>query len=298
MTYDGFGNLTRATDALGHSSTATYNLLGWKMTSTDALGQTSGYRYDAWGRVRAVNALPAMGLPFYKLVSSDGAHSFETSNQGEYNSAVGGGWVPQPPVGGVFQNSTDMPGLVPLYKMRENPQGDRFYTTDANLRSTAITQWGYADEGIAGYVMAAPAAGFKPFYCAYNPGVRDYYTDDADEYNSLPSPWVKNGILCYVYNNTVRTTYDYNGNVLTVTDQNNHTTTNTYDNDNRLLSTAKANNDQIVFGYDANGYQGLLSSKTDGNGLGPRWLGEGFVWTANLQSIDDYRIIVCTYSAA
>ncbi len=266
MSYDGDGNVVQTTDANGNSATATYNRAGWKLTSTDGLGQTVGSRYDAWGRVTSVNTLPTMGVPFYKLVTTDGQHSCETANQNEYTSAQQNGWVAQAPVGGIFQNSADMPGLVPLYRLRENGSGDRCYTTDTNLRSTAINSWGYIDEGIAGYVMPGPAAGFKPLYHLNYPGSRDYYTDDVNEYNSLPAPWAKNGIVCYIYNNTVSTTYDNNSNVLTATDQNGHTTTNTYDIDNRLRTTTKANGDQVVYGYDANGYQGLLSSKTDGNG--------------------------------
>lgn len=276
LSYDGDGNVVQATDANGNSSTATYNRAGWKLTSTDGLGQTTGSRYDAWGRVTSVNTLPSAGLPLYKLVSGDGTHSFETANQSEYNSAQQSGWVPQPPVGGVFQYSTDKPGLVPLYRMRENPSGDRFYTTSMSTYTTAVQQWGYADEGIAGYVMSSPAAGFKPLYYAYLPGSRDYFTDDANEYNNLPSPWVKNGILCYVFNNTVSTTYDNNGNALTVTDQNGHTVTNTYDNNNRLVTTTKANGDQVTCYYDypadpndhstANNRRGRLACKADGNG--------------------------------
>ncbi len=277
MSYDGDGNVVQATDANGNSSTATYNRAGWKLTSTDGLGQTTGSRYDAWGRVTSVNTLPTAGLPYYKLVSADGAHSCETANQAEYNSARQNGWVPQPPVGGIFANSADKPGLVPLYRMRENGSGDRFYTTDANLRSTAINSWGYIDEGIAGYVMSGPTAGFKPLYALYTSGGRDYYTDDVNEYNSLPAPWIKNGITCYVYNNTVSTTYDNNSNVLTATDQNGHTTTNTYDIDNRLLTTTKANGDQVTYYYydhppdpndtsTANIRRGRLAAKVDGNG--------------------------------
>jgi len=274
MSYDGDGNVVQATDANGNSSSATYNRLGWKLTSTDALGQTTGSRFDAWGRVTSVNTLPTAGVPLYKLVTTDNAHSFETASQSEYNSARQNGWVPQPPVGGLFANSTDKPGLVPLYRMRENGSGDRDYMTDINGYNTAVNSWGYVGEGIVGYVMPGPTAGFKPLYHLYIPNQRDYFTDDADEYNSLPAPWVKSGIVCYVFNNTVSTTYDNNSNVLTVTDQNGHTTTNTYDIDNRLLTTVKANGDQVTYTYDsasipndaANLRHGRLAAKVDGNG--------------------------------
>ncbi len=80
-------------------------------------------------------------------------------------------------------------------------------------------------------------------------------------------------------NTQTTTTYDPNGNVLTVTDANHHTVTNVYDNDDRLIQTTNGRGDVVKYTYDGpNGYgspdrngvtqYGLLSSKTDGNGNG------------------------------
>src|SRR5205807_5139774 len=65
---------------------------------------------------------------------------------------------------------------------------------------------------------------------------------------------------------TTSTTYDADSNVLTVVDPNSHTAlTNTFDNDNRILTSTKANGDEVQYAYDATGKKGLLSTFTDGN---------------------------------
>ncbi len=45
---------------------------------------------------------------------------------------------------------------VPLFRLQGN--GDHFYTTSADERDNAITQYGYHSEGIACYVESEPAS--------------------------------------------------------------------------------------------------------------------------------------------
>ena len=46
--------------------------------------------------------------------------------------------------------------LVPLYRLQGH--GDHFYTTSADERDNAVSQYGYANEGIACYVSTTPDA--------------------------------------------------------------------------------------------------------------------------------------------
>ncbi len=58
---------------------------------------------------------------------------------------------------------------------------------------------------------------------------------------------------------TTVSSFDPDGNVLSVTDGNSHTTVNTFDNNCRLLTSTKANGDEMQYVYGGTGQKGLLS---------------------------------------
>ncbi len=56
-----------------------------------------------------------------------------------------GFWAPEP-----------LCGAIPLYRLYSETASDHFYTTSAAERDNAIAQYGYRDEGVAGYVWPGP----------------------------------------------------------------------------------------------------------------------------------------------
>lgn len=139
--------------------------------------------------------------PTFTLYRLDyaGTYFFLTGNQAEHDFLVNNGWTSRGPAGFVYPSPSNAPGLVPLYRIYQPASGDHFYTTDQAERNTALTNYGYADEGVAGYVFNQSGQVRKPLFRAYNPNTGQHrFTGSALEYNTLSSDWIKEGVACYV----------------------------------------------------------------------------------------------------
>ncbi len=268
--YDPYGYPSTVTDASAHTSHAFYNVLGWKIGSVDANGHATASVYDNWGRVVETIFPDSPAVPLYRAYY--GGIYFLTNNASEINS----GEVVVGVVGCVYPTASGVPGLVPLYRLSYPPSGDHFSTANEAEKNYLLTH-GYSLEGISGYVLPSPANGWQPLYRAWNGATGLHlFTQDVNEYNALSSSWAKEGVSCYVLSpsqagSAVNTTYDLDGDVLTVTDADNHTVTNVYDGDDRVFQTTNGRGDVVKYGYDGSDpiigvpQRGLLSYKTDGN---------------------------------
>lgn len=81
------------------------------------------------------------------------------------------------------------------------PVGDHFYTTSLPERDNAVHNLGYTDEGIAGWVLTAPAATSRiPLYRLWSAAVSDhFYTISGAERDHAASlGYAYEGIACDV----------------------------------------------------------------------------------------------------
>jgi Repeat of unknown function (DUF5648) len=85
--------------------------------------------------------------PFFRCNKGGGKYFMTTSTDCEQTGA------PVLTVG--FISATEQCGSTPLYRL-QSPAATQFYTTSAAERDNAINSLGFADEGVAGHVWAAP----------------------------------------------------------------------------------------------------------------------------------------------
>jgi RHS repeat-associated protein len=250
--YDPVGNPLTATDPLGHVTTTAYDALnrpvrvtnadsttrtaaytstGFKYQATDENGHTTQYQYDTAGR-----ATETLQPSVYDAVS---------------------GTTKQPVTQTIYDASGDVVATI-------NPLGNQWdYSFDACNRkiqelapaaangpggtmTRAVTQWDYDP---AGRVVATIDARGQETDTRY---------DRADRVVEVQQPAVSvNGGASS--RPTTLSSYDADGNVLTVTDPNGHVTTNSYDLLNRLVTTNDAANITVKNSYDPVGNKTAVS---------------------------------------
>jgi len=273
--YDGNGQPISVTDASNNTTKTFSTVLGWPLATGDALGHVTTKVYDNWGRATTTLFPDSTARPLYRLYYG-GIHNFLTCDFYEAHSLVSSaGGMMVSVIGCVYPQSNQAPGLTPLFRLY-GAAGDHIFTIDPGERD-ALVAHGYTLEGTVGYVRAQSAPGWQPLYRAWNPSSGQHlYTQDVSEFNALSPSWAREGVTFYLLSpsqagSAVNTTYDLDGDVLTVTDADNHTVTNVYDGDDRMFQTTNGRGDVVKYGYDGSDpisgapQRGLLSYKTDGN---------------------------------
>ena len=216
FTYDTRGNLLTRTDALGDTTTYTYDPVFSRVTSaTDAVGDTSVLAYDANGNVIGV---------------TDARGNVSTFTRGAY---------------GLLTQTQDAAGNKTTYT----------YDSVGNVTEAAdalgqITRYSY--DAVSRLVAALDPLGEQTSY-TYNgfdellswiePNGRE--TKQTFDLSGYMTSWsdAKGG--------TVTFTYDAAGRPIVRTDQLNSTTTYTYDNDNNVVSLVNRRGQTATFAYDA-----------------------------------------------
>ncbi|KAJ7876885.1 hypothetical protein B0H14DRAFT_3436341 [Mycena olivaceomarginata] len=93
-------------------------------------------------------------VPFYRVFNSAAWDNLYTTNITERDSALKAGYT-NPVDGDAVQYIYPTPicGSVPFYRLYNSVIKDNFYTTSESERLEFISNQGYADMGIAGYVL-------------------------------------------------------------------------------------------------------------------------------------------------
>jgi hypothetical protein len=88
-----------------------------------------------------------------------------------------------------------------LQRLHHQTTFDYFYTADPNEALAAITNNGYQEDGVAGYVYGSQQHNTIPLYRRYmnrptEASAENFYTTDRQE---LPAGFEDAGIYCYVF---------------------------------------------------------------------------------------------------
>ncbi|KAJ7729158.1 hypothetical protein B0H16DRAFT_1587306 [Mycena metata] len=96
-------------------------------------------------------------VPCYFLSSGALEDNFLTTNTTERDAAIAEGYTLLP----TFQTyiyPTQLCGSIPMYRLYNAAETSNYFTTSESERISAISSRGYADVGIAGYVLPAGVA--------------------------------------------------------------------------------------------------------------------------------------------
>ena len=295
---------TVITDPNGHTTTHTYQY-GLLTSVTDALNKSENYSYD-WAYTRTSR-------------QDRRTHYWSSGPQYKPKTQIVQSYVVTDPLNNSSSSTSNGFGspLTQTDALKKTTTTNTYSTDGLNhLLSSAVSSSGSqnsfsSSSSVGGYTYGLPTTAKdalgKPSSLTYDGNGYVNQTTDASNktssavYNALGWKMIsadgQNHTTYYTHDNWGRvtdvqapdnthtkTTYDLDGNVLTVSDADhtaadnvNHTVTNKYDNDGRLTKTTNGHGDVVQYTYDgpngvgtpdANGQtqRGLLSSKTDGNG--------------------------------
>ncbi|KAF7374207.1 hypothetical protein MSAN_00302800 [Mycena sanguinolenta] len=97
-------------------------------------------------------------VPCYFLASIPLVDNFVTINATERDAAIASGQYVLVPTFQTYIYPTEICGSIPMYRLYNSAQTSNFFTTSESERLSAISSSGYADLGIAGYVLPAGVA--------------------------------------------------------------------------------------------------------------------------------------------
>lgn len=161
-------------------------------TSPNAYTYLVNYYYGSY-------ATQAPPLAFIRMMKG-GIH-FYSANATEVSQFSAAGWATEGNAGRVYLATAGAGSLSPFYRLSKTTNGVKkyFYTANTTERNNCITLYGYADEGISGYVFTNSSSGGVPLYRAYSSTYGHFYTNSLTEYNGLSTTtWTKEGTACYL----------------------------------------------------------------------------------------------------
>ena len=232
---DSQGNQVGTTDALGRSTSATYNTLDEPVTEKDGNSVTTTYTYDGNGNLTSVSR------PL--LSSSGGVLSTRVTNYCYYGNSTCG--APAGAAGDVYK-MTDPDGNSWQYSY--DAYGDRTAATDP-LQHTTTTCYNADGWRLASYTPKAgtiacavppPASAYETTYSYIQPNGQ---TDQFGDVQTVTDP----------LGHFMTTTYDANRNVVTSKDANGNPTQYGYDLANERTDVTRADLSKLHTDYNADG---------------------------------------------
>ncbi len=230
--YDAMGNVVSITDALGNTSSSTYNLAGMIETETNAetaarsCAFTVQYSYNGLGQK-------------IKETRQGATYAYQYDGMGN---------LLRTEIDGVMKSSS-------TYDLA----GRETATTDA-LGNTTTKRWNYHDKLSKTATQGDATIGSLQTIYQYDKlGNLVYSKDSMGAINTYTYDSLGRNLSQSIMNVSgdskiiTSTSYDLNGNVLSKTDGNNNTTNYTYDALNRNLTVKNALNQVTTYTYDKNG---------------------------------------------
>ncbi|MBF0528508.1 MAG: carboxypeptidase regulatory-like domain-containing protein, partial [Deltaproteobacteria bacterium] len=193
-----------ATTTYGHTGVQAGSCYYYRVSAVNASGESLPSDEVGVCVPSADASSNPLWVPFYRLYKAGSGYRdhIYTTNPKERDNAVAAGWKYERVECSISNRNSA--GLVPLYRLYHSaPKEDYFYTTNATEKSNAVSQFGYTDQGIAGYVYSSPASGAVALYRLRNTADSNhFYCTRASErdYTLTNSSWsfIDEHIACYV----------------------------------------------------------------------------------------------------
>jgi len=278
------GNLTATTDALNYSDGTSYDYNKIASSHTDRRKNTSGFtsrfsniNSDGTSAALSTDRMKNTSETDYNAQGKPTLSKDPIGNMTAYSYMSDGHTLQQTTVTGKGSSS---PAFQAISKMGGYANGLPTSFTDALSNPSSViydtNNWGYvaSAKDANGHTSSATynALGWKLDSTDANGYKTTYDHDNWGRVTKVTPPDSTPSVPT-----AISTTYDLDGNVLTVTDADNHAVTNIYDSDGRLTQTTNGRGDVVKYtydgptgygSYDSNGntQYGLLSAKADGNG--------------------------------
>ena len=231
--YDTAGDLTSVTDPNGNTTTYTYDAAGRVLTIQDpiaaAAGKETSYTYDAAGNLTAMTDANGNTTTYAYDARNELTSMTDPVNQG---------------TGHHYTYSYDADGNL---MTMTDPLGDTTtYSYDADNRLATVTD---PMDGTTTYIYDQD--GELDFVFNSDDNADSYSYDDMGQVQTetyqLGSASSGGGDANITY------TYDPDGNLTSVTDDNSHVTTYSYDPDDRLSTVTDADGNTTTYTYDGDG---------------------------------------------
>ncbi len=241
FTYNEKRELTKITYPDGQSVNYVYDAYGRTLSITDGEGDGSYYAYDAYGRLHTLSGKNGvettytyhMDSTLAKAEHSNGTYTVYTYENGYvksiYNYAKDGA------VMSYFTYTYDTLGQV---SSMETEEGIWYYEYDLNGQ----------------LIKAIDPKGNETSYRYDLSGNRTEVTE-----NGVTTEYTANRMNQYTKVGNVKFTYDQNGNMTSMTDENGIVTTYGYDKLNRLISVDIAGGSSYTYGYDVFGLRNSVT---------------------------------------
>jgi YD repeat-containing protein len=248
FTYDADGNLTSKTDALGRTTSYTYDQLGHKISmiepllpGTSAAGATNTYQYDAFGHLTQATA--PLGRVSSSQYDANGNKTSDTDARGNTTGyqydALNRLILTTYPDGTTAGKTYDFRGNV----IKDTDQAGHvtFHEYDLAGREVAVTQaFGTADASTTSYTY-------------YDDGRKKSETDALGHTTSYVYDAAGNLISVSGVKGNIQYGYDNARNRVSMTDGNGHTTQYEYDARKRLTQTTYPDGTTKINAYDGPG---------------------------------------------
>jgi RHS repeat-associated protein len=256
--YDATGNVTKATDAMGNVTTATYNPTFGQMTNLSQPGnRVTQVRYDSRGN--PLEVIDAAGDVTTMTYDSHGLTLTQTRPKGNLAGASAVPYTMTYAYDDAGDELSVSTGLSTKQSFTYDTRGDRLTSTDARGNTTT-----YGYDALGRLTQTKNPLGGASTYAYDAMGVSTATTDALGRTTTFVYDARHNLVKRVNPDGTSwKATYDATGNMVSQTDDLGRTTRMTYDSRDRLSTTTFANGSKTSLQYNAAGQE---TTSTDARG--------------------------------
>jgi len=142
------------------------------------------------------NCSALISSPVYQVINPATKANLLTSSQSEASKAAASGFT-QNQGTPFYASMASATGLVGAHRMFNAKSNDSFWTISSNEIASAVTNYGYVDQGIGFYVSATTASCAQPVYRFVSGAMHRFAVSQTDQAALTAGGWKAEGIMFY-----------------------------------------------------------------------------------------------------